>query len=265
MRLLVKSRLNDGRLRIAYGDSRDAAETIGVVEARGVAGPAALAKPKRGARAADRAGAKVVSTTATSTINSPEQQQQYQVSGKIEGEEGHQGHLWAAAVEGAFGKHLLEEGQEEKQGDPDPLSVSRQGSVASLLSDLSSGELLQRHPPSPGGGGQHVEGGLQPPPPGELFLAHERADIFRNVLPELLGKEAAEHDAARGPALAVAEMLDALRTSVSAALDGLADRHDRQMQAVVDLLHHHHQQQQQQQHMVVRSPASLHPQSPFRP
>lgn len=270
MRLLVKSRLSDGRLRIAYGDSRDETETIGVAEPLA---PAALPKPKRGPRAADRTGAKVASTTAaTGGGSGPEQQyqppqQQQPARGEVEG---HQGHLWAAAVEGALSKHV---GDEEHKAGEDPSvldlgGLSRQGSVASLLSDISSGELLQRYPPAPEGFGS-FGAGLHAPAFAGLFLDHERADIFRNVLPELLGKEAAEHDAARGPAQAVAEMLDALRASVFAALEGHADRQDRQMQAVLDLLQHqqqqqqHRHQQQQQQQVVMRGPGS--PYSTFRP
>lgn len=245
VRLFVKSRLKDGRLRMWFGDSRDKTETIGLVEK-----PVFVFKFEKHPRQArggtmlpgempESAPAKVAVTNRILPVGSTPQDAGAAYKQDQQGQTlGDQGFLWSSGLDDVLARTLGDEEKlEQSQAGADPTpnkakppllqSLGRQDSSVSLMSDVSSGEMLQRFPQLP-----TVDNSIQVDQFAGLFLPHERRDIFSRVLADVFQDEALAKERANN----VGFIIEQFRHNLYAGLEDVAARQDRQFDALVAML-----------------------------
>jgi len=297
VRLLVKSRLRDGRLRISYGDSRDLNEVIGVAERLdktfrfekngGGGGGGRGGKSGNGAtmllpgealldgsdvplaartKLKSASGGDVAAAAITGSNSNNSNKYNAKVvpsysalengnSGDKGGMPGDQSFLWQTEMDQALARGLgQDEGEESKQlvmeggqgsgggiqagrgadGNSRFQALKRENSLVSLMSDTSTGDVLQgladRFPPTEPVNND-LDDALLHPTTG-LFLPHEKRQIFSGVLKDVFDDQARFEASLNDPHALMLE----LRASVVAGLDDAADRTEKQFMQLAAML-----------------------------
>jgi len=166
-----------------------------------------------------------------------------------QGKAGDQSYLWQAEMDQSLNRGLgLGMGDEEKIGDAaatvtatatmtygnNPVEIggggiTRQDSNASLVSDMSSGEVLQlhRYPPT-----EEINNEIFLEPMKGLFLPHEKRYVFQQAMAVVFDEEARVLAAKSDPE----KLLNSLMMELRAGLEDASERTERQLQQLASLL-----------------------------